>query len=242
MAAGLGMFELGTLAPPFLIGGNCIYLIEKINFTYVTDPGLLIGRECVVRVPSLATYHQLEFRELLIREDLLLVNTAAVLLSLLVEAFAVEALIAASFTHVIGIPARVLREVVNGCGRLKHVVGRGHRFGETLWPRCDLTHVVVRLLVLLSQLLEELVLQDLRGSVTFVRVVDQHLHDDILGIGRNMRYELSYTDELLGLEVELHVSCVLLKLIQELLRRGPHDVVNFIYLVKLIISRKQGEE
>ena len=95
MAAGLGMFELGTLAPPFLIGGNCIYLIEKINFTYVTNSGLLIGRECVVRVPSLATYHQLELRELLIREDLLLVDTAAVLLALLVEALAVEALIAA---------------------------------------------------------------------------------------------------------------------------------------------------
>ena len=83
-----------------------------------------------------------------------------------------EALIAASFAHVIGIPARVLREVVDGRGRLKHVVGRGHRFGETLWPRCDLTHVVVRLLVLLSQLLEELVLQDLRGRVALIRVVD----------------------------------------------------------------------
>ena len=172
MAAGLGMFELGTLAPPFLIGGNCIYLIEKINFTYVTDSGLLIGRECVVRVPSLATYHKLEFGELLIRQDLLLVDPAAVLLALLVEALAVEALIAASFAHVIGIPARVLREVVDGRGRLKHVVGRGHRFGETLWPRCDLTHVVVRLLVLLSQLLEELVLQDLRGRVALIRVVD----------------------------------------------------------------------
>ena len=57
-----------------------------------------------------------------------------------------------------------------------------------------------------------------------------------------MRYELSYTHELLGLEVELHVSCVLLEVIQELLRRCPHDVVNFIYLVKLIISRKQGEK
>ena len=102
--------------------------------------------------------------------------------------------------------------------------------------------MVVRLLVLLSQLLEELVLQDLRGRVTFVRVIDQHLHDDILGICRNMRYELSYTHKLLGLEVELHVSCVLLEVIQELLRRCPHDVVNFIYLVKLIISRKQGEK
>lgn len=57
-----------------------------------------------------------------------------------------------------------------------------------------------------------------------------------------MRYELSYTYELLGLEVELHVSCMLLEVLQELLRRCTHDVVNFIYLVKLIISRKQGEE
>ena len=101
MAAGLGMLELGTLAPPFLIGGNCIYIFEKINFTYVADSSLFIGRECVVRVPSLTTNHQLELREFLVRKYLLLVDTAPVLLALLVEALAVEALITASFAHII---------------------------------------------------------------------------------------------------------------------------------------------
>jgi hypothetical protein len=63
-------------------------------------------------------------------------------------------------------------------------------------------------LVLLPQLLEELVLEDLRGRVTIVRIVDEHLHDHVLRVGRDVRDQFSDAYELFGLEVELHVSGV----------------------------------
>jgi hypothetical protein len=72
---------------------------------------------------------------------------------------------------------------------------------------------MVRLLILLSKFLKELMLQNLRGSLTFIWVVDKHLHDDVLGISGNVRYKLSYTHKLFGLEVEFHVCRMLLEMI-----------------------------
>jgi len=43
-------------------------------------------------------------------------------------------------------------------------------------------------------------------------------------------------------EIKLHVGRVLLEFLQELFRRGAHDVVNFNYLVELIVTWEQGKE
>ncbi len=56
-------------------------------------------------------------------------------------------------------------------------------------------------------------LQDLRGSVTLVWIVDQHFHYDVLGICRDMRDQPSDTHKLLCLKVELHVCSMLLEMI-----------------------------
>ncbi len=68
-------------------------------------------------------------------------------------------------------------------------------------------------LILLSQLFEKRMLNDLRCGIAFVWVVDQHLGDDILGVGRHMWDKLIDAYELLRLEIKLHVRRMLLKVI-----------------------------
>ena len=72
---------------------------------------------------------------------------------------------------------------------------------------------MMRLLVLLSQLFEEGMLQNLRCCVALIRVVDKHFHDDILGICAHMRDQFLDANELLGLEIELHVSSMFLEMV-----------------------------
>jgi hypothetical protein len=62
------------------------------------------------------------------------------------------------------------------------------------------------LLILLSQLFEKGMLEDLGRRVALIRIIDEHLCNDVLGLWGHMRDQLLYSDELLRLEVELHVS------------------------------------
>jgi hypothetical protein len=57
-----------------------------------------------------------------------------------------------------------------------------------------------------------------------------------------MRDQLGNANKLFCLEIELHVSGMLLEVIKQLLRWGPHNVVNFIDLVKFVVSREEREE
>lgn len=91
---------------------------------YICDTCFLIRGESVIRVSALPTYHQFEFRELLIWENLLLVDATSVFLALLVKALTVEALIAASLADIVGVSPRILREVIDGSCSLKHMVRR----------------------------------------------------------------------------------------------------------------------
>lgn len=93
------------------------------------------------------------------------------------------------------------------------MVRGGHRLGKALGPSCDLAHVVMGLLVLLPELLEKVVLEDLGGGVTFIGVVDQHFHDDILSVGGHMGDQLLDADKLFRLKVEFHVRGVLLEVV-----------------------------
>jgi hypothetical protein len=104
--------------------------------------------------------------------------------------------------------------------------------------------VVVRLLVLLPEILEELMLEDLRCCVAFVRVVNKHLQNDVLGVCGHVGNQLLDTHKLLGLKVKLHVGRMLLEVIEQLLPWRSHDVVNLVDLIKLIVpgeKREQGE-
>lgn len=96
---------------------------ENFDLTYISYSCLLIRGESVIRVSSLSAYHQFEFWELFIGEDLLFVDTSSVFLALLVKTLTVEALIAASLANIVGVSPRVLREVIYGSCRLKHVIG-----------------------------------------------------------------------------------------------------------------------
>ena len=68
-------------------------------------------------------------------------------------------------------------------------------------------------LILLSQLFEKRMLNDLRRGIAFVWVIDQHLGDDILSVGRHVRDKLIDAYELLRLEIKLHVRRMLLKVV-----------------------------
>ena len=58
-----------------------------------------------------------------------------------------------------------------------------------------------------------------------------------------MCHQLRYSSTLSHIgEIKLHVGRVLLEFLQEFFRWGPHDVMNFNYLVELIITWEQGKE
>ena len=61
-------------------------------------------------------------------------------------------------------------------------------------------------LLLVSEFLQVGVLHHLRCCVPLIRVINNHLHYQILAFSRNVRNQFGYSDELLLLEVEIHVS------------------------------------
>ena len=122
------------------------------------------------------------------------------------------------------------------------MIGGRHRFREAIGTCRYLRHMVVCGLILLSELFEEVVLQDLRSRVTLIWVVYQHLHYNVLSVCTHVGDQFGYTYEFLSLEVEFHVSSMLLKVVKKLLRRSPHDIVNLIYLIEFVISREQREQ
>lgn len=85
-------------------------------------------------------------------------------------------------------------------------------------------------------------LQNLGSCVTLIWIIYQHLHYNVLGVGTYVWDEFCYSYEFLCLEVKLHVCGMLLKMVEQLLRRRSHYVVNLIYLIKFVIARKQWEE
>jgi hypothetical protein len=122
------------------------------------------------------------------------------------------------------------------------VIGGRDRLGEAVGACRYLRHMVVCGLILLSQLFEEVVLQDLRSRVTLIWIVYQHLHYNVLSVCTHVGDQFRYAYEFLSLEVEFHVSSMLLKVVKKLLRRCPHDIVNLIYLIKFVIPWKQREQ
>ena len=87
-----------------------------------------------------------------------------------------------------------------------------------------------------------------------VWVIDNHLHNDVLGIWGNVRDQLLDSYEFLGLEVKLHVCCmprkkykirlitILFEVLKQFLIWCTHDVVNLVDLVELIITWEEWEQ
>lgn len=94
----------------------------------------------------------------------------------------------------------------------------------------------------LSQVSEVRMLQSLCRCNPTVRVVDEQFQDEILSVCRYIMHEVSNTGSLLGRKVELHVSCMLLESVQELLLWGSKHTVNSVNLIQLIIAREEGVE
>ena len=90
--------------------------------------------------------------------------------------------------------------------------------------------------------------------MSLIWVIDNHLHNDVLGVWGNVRDQLLYPNKLLRLEVELHVSCmprksslirlitILFEVFKQLLIRCSHDVMNLVDLVKFVVSREVETE
>ena len=85
-------------------------------------------------------------------------------------------------------------------------------------------------------------LQYLRSCVSFIWIIYQHFHYDVLGICAHVGDQFCYAYKFLSLEIKLHVCGVLLEVVQKLLRRRAHYIVDLIYLVKFVITRKQREK
>ena len=96
-------------------------------------------------------------------------------------------------------------------------------------------------LVLLSNLCEPRVLDSLRGCDSVVRVVDQHLSDEIQDFWRCMWYQFGDSSALDVREVELHVRCMFLEFVKQPFVWSSEDVMNFVDLVQFIVTGKERE-
>lgn len=75
-------------------------------------------------------------------------------------------------------------------------------------------------------------LECLTGCNSVVWVIDETLQDKINGLRTGIRDQLSNACALFNMsKVELHVSGILLELLQEFFTRGAHYIVDSVYLV-----------
>lgn len=93
----------------------------------------------------------------------------------------------------------------------------------------------------LAQLLEVWVLEGLRRRQPMVVIVNEKLRDNVARF-RVLRYHFREARALLYREVKLHVTCDLLKLIEQLLLRRAQYVVNLVHLVELISAWEQRRQ
>ena len=92
--------------------------------------------------------------------------------------------------------------------------------------------------LLFSELFEPVVFQGLGSCDSVIRVIDQQLHYQVLHIWACVWDQLYYACTIDIWEVELHVCCILLEVVQKCLVRRPKDIVDFMNLVNFIIPRK----
>ena len=103
--------------------------------------------------------------------------------------------------------------------------------------------LLFQLLFLVTKLLEPSMLNCLASRYTIIWVINQELLYKIYRIWADMGHQLRYTSTLSHIgEIKLHVGGVLLEFLQEFFRWGAHDIVNFNYLVELIVTWEQREE
>lgn len=81
-------------------------------------------------------------------------------------------------------------------------------------------------------------LEGLRRRQPMIMVVDEKLGDHVARFGV-LRYHFCEARTLLYREVKLHVTCDLLKLIEQLLLRRAQYVVDLVHLVELIGTWEQ---
>ena len=96
--------------------------------------------------------------------------------------------------------------------------------------------------LLFSELFKPAVFQGLTCCYTVIRIINHQFRNEVLDIGASVRYQLNETGPLNSWEIELHVGSVLLEVVEQYFIRGAQYVVNFMYLIHLIITRKQWEE
>lgn len=96
--------------------------------------------------------------------------------------------------------------------------------------------------LLVPQLLEPLVLQGLGRRDSVVGVVNQQFLNQVDDFRASMRNQLGDARSLHSRKVELHVGCVFLEVVQQLLLRRAHNVVNFVHLVNFVVAWKQRKQ
>jgi hypothetical protein len=85
-------------------------------------------------------------------------------------------------------------------------------------------------------------LQRLTSCDSVIRIINHQLLNEVLDLDARVRYQLNDTGSLNNWEIKLHVSSVLLEVVEQRFFRRSQNVVNFMDLVNFIVSRKQREE
>ena len=85
-------------------------------------------------------------------------------------------------------------------------------------------------------------LQRLTSCDSVIRIINHQLLNEVLDLDARVRYQLNDTGSLNNWEIKLHMSSVLLEVVEQRFFRRSQNVVNFMDLVNFIVSRKQREE
>lgn len=102
-------------------------------------------------------------------------------------------------------------------------------------PRCQLAHLQI------SEFLEEVTAEDLGCRYPLVRLVNQHLHYDGLGLGRDIWDKLGDAYEGFLLEIKFHMGRILLEICKDGWIRRPQNAVDFVDLIQLVVSGEERE-
>ena len=85
-------------------------------------------------------------------------------------------------------------------------------------------------------------LQRLTSCDSVIRIINHQLLNEVLNLGARVRYQLNDTGSFNNWEIKLHMSSVLLEVVEQRFFRRSQNVVYFMDLVNFIVSRKQREE
>lgn len=84
--------------------------------------------------------------------------------------------------------------------------------------------------------------KSLRSGYSIIRIVHKQFNNQILNFVGSMRYQFCDSSSFDRWEIELHVRCIFLEFLKKSLFRCAEYIMNFMHLVKFVVTREEREK